>query len=225
MPGRTACTHRRAAPGARPDSLFGCTSSPRWRSSSGSSPNGRTSRPNSRACTRARRNGGAIERCAEWQFRGARPIKSSRLRVSCERDGERSERSQRARMHANARWTKPSRQPGTAVANRAFSRRTRTEGKPSGTPRRGALKSERRHLYSRDRCRNHPTLEGLGLTACPTHASTTANRDEMSTGAPTRVVPRPYRTPPGKQACVFGCREAASSKGQGIRELAEQKRG
>ncbi len=56
------------------------------------------------------------------------------------------------------------------------------------------------------------------------NVSTTANRDEMSTGAPTRVVPRPYRTPPGKQTCFFGCREAASSNARYVTQPTQKAR-
>jgi hypothetical protein len=46
---------------------------------------------------------------------GGVDVSSSRLRESSERDGERSEPFEGARIHVNAAWTKPSRQPGTDV--------------------------------------------------------------------------------------------------------------
>jgi hypothetical protein len=61
----------------------------------------------------------SAQRCAPSWKSPQRPdvdVIRSRLRASCERDGERCEPSRRARMHVNAGWTKPSRQPGTGAS-------------------------------------------------------------------------------------------------------------
>jgi len=91
---------------------------------------------------------------------------NSRLRESCEGDGERSEPVERARIHVNARWTKPSRPPGTSVAKLGFSGvQIRRRANPTWRPVEG--RSDLRRLYMKRRRMSPPALQGLGLTACP----------------------------------------------------------